>query len=170
MYDFTIWKDHVTSPSNCYTLTPNSDGTYTIAIAGTVMQQGTAQDQQHFNNIEAGVVDAHAAVNIILNALRQTQWRVDDVESWIAHHKIVEFGEAELSNTQKFPFNNSMKSIVLSTAQSGDYIVETEVVEFDGNVGEVEVSSKLSNGFKLAYTGSASYAVIDYIVIGGFEE
>ena len=37
-----------------------------------------------------------------------------------------------------------------------------------GNIGEVQVSDRQVNGFKLSYTGSAPSAEITYMVIGGF--
>lgn len=51
---------------------------------------------------------------------------------------------------------------------SRDYIVITEASNVCCNLGQIEVSDKLSNGFKVAYTGSATAATINYIVIGGY--
>ena len=50
---------------------------------------------------------------------------------------------------------------------STGYLVMTELVKSDGPVGDIEVSEKLVNGFKLAYNGSAKSATIKYIAIGG---
>lgn len=50
---------------------------------------------------------------------------------------------------------------------STSYLVMTELVKSDGPVGDIEVSEKLVNGFKLAYNGSAKSATIEYIAIGG---
>ena len=55
MYQKTDWRDHVTDKPGLYIITDNKDGTWTITPAGKVMQQGTPQDQEHFNNIENGV-------------------------------------------------------------------------------------------------------------------
>lgn len=38
----------------------------------------------------------------------------------------------------------------------------------NGNVGEIVVTDKLTNGFKLAFTGSASSVTVKYTVIGGY--
>ena len=155
MYQYTDWKDHVTLPANCFKITDNGNGTVTITPAGTVMQQGTSQDQTHFGNLEKGMLDAHTAALLLLNFARQNAWEV-------------ERGTKKLTNSAKYPFNNSQSSVALSLGrENGDYIVLTEVVETDGNVGEVVVSDKLTNGFKLAFTGSATTATINYIVIGG---
>ena len=63
---------------------------------------------------------------------------------------------------------NSKKSVSLGKNMgSTSYLVMTELVKSDGPVGDIEVSEKLVNGFKLAYNGSAKSATIKYIAIGG---
>lgn len=156
MYNLTLWKDHVTTRSGYYTITDNGDGTYKIEPAGTVMQQGTPQDQVNFNNIESGIFDAHVAIGLLLNASRQNMWEI-------------ERGTVELTNSGTYPFNNSQKSVALSASkENGDYFVLTEVTDFDGNVGEIAITNKLSNGFKIAFTGSAKSVTVNYTVIGGY--
>lgn len=94
-------------------------------------------------------------------------WTVRDMQEWIAAHDF-EIGTVELENTLKFPFNNSKQSVSLTRTRSDtNYVVLTEVTAFDGNVGEVEVSGKLSNGFQIGYTGSASSVTVKYYVMGG---
>ena len=203
MYDWTKWLDHVTSPSNRFNLVKNDDGTYTITPAGTVMQEGTPQDQEHFNNMEGGILDAHITAGLIFNALRQLEWAheeqaetftgatlldvdvvtrlilnlarqnkwdIEDIQKWISDHDSFETGTVTLTNSLKFPFNNSKRSVSLSkTRNTTNYVVLTEVSSFTGNVGEIEVSDKLLNGFKIAHTGSSSSVTVKYVVIGGFE-
>jgi len=157
MYNPTPWKDHVTNPSNCFNITKNDDDTYQITRAGTVMQQGTPQDAAHFTNQEDGIWELFACYGLLLNYARQMGW---DVER----------GSINLTNTAKpYPFNNSQKTVALQMQRpSRDYIVITEASNVKGNLGQIEVSDKLSNGFKIAYTGSATAATINYIVIGGY--
>jgi hypothetical protein len=156
MYDWTKWLDHVLNPANRYTVVQNGDGTWTITPAGTVQQQGTPQDQVRFNNIENGIVDAHVAVGLILNYARQNSWEV-------------ETGTVVLTNTLSFPFNDSIKTVSLSKRkETTGYLVLTEIVSATGNVGEIEITDKLINGFKIAYTGSAKAVTVKYTVIGGF--
>ncbi len=156
MYQRTYWEDEVRSPSNRYNVTNNADGTKTITKAGTVMQQGTFQDQQHFNNMEVGITDTQIAVMMLINAMRQNEWEI-------------ERGQVSLTNNAVYPQNNSVQSVALQLPkESGDYVVLTEVVSYSGNVGEVVVSDQLANGFKIGYTGSAASAVIKYTVIGGY--
>ncbi len=75
-------------------------------------------------------------------------------------------GTATLTNALEFPFNGSQQTVSLATAQDNTlYDVETEVVSSVGSVGEIEVSDRQVNGFKLAYTGGASSATIAWTVI-----
>lgn len=169
MYDWTKWLDHVTDPSNRYTLVDNGDGTFTISRTGTVMQQGTPQDQVRFNNIENGIVDAHLAVDLLLNYTKQRDWAHTDKETELSSETIGEVGTVTLSNSETFPFNNSQVSVSLTKARSTlNYIVIAEVTAATGNVGEIVISDKLVNGFKIAFTGSATSATVKYKVIGGF--
>lgn len=126
--------------------------------------------------------DIRTAISTMLLAYRQSSWQIGSLTPLLSlnigqrlnaleAHLAVEIGTKALTNTQKFPFNNSQQSIALTNTQSnGDYIVMTEVVSAYGNVGEVEVTDKLTNGFKIAYTGSAPSVTIRYVVIGGFTE
>ena len=156
MYDWTKWQDHVTNPANLFNVVDNGDGTWTITPAGTVMQQGTPQDQVRFNNIENGIVDAYIATGLLLNYARQNSWEI-------------ETGEITLTNSLAFPFNNSIQTVSLSKGKENPgYIVLIEIVSASGNVGEIEITDKLINGFKIAYTGSAKSVTVKYTVLGGF--
>ena len=157
MYEPTAWRNHVTDKPGRYNITKNDDdGTYNITRAGEVMQEGTPQDQAHFNHLEDGVFDAHIAIELLLNALRQQSWEI-------------ETGEITLTNTQAFPFNNSVKTVNLQThRENGEYIVIPVASAPTGNIGDIVVSDRLTNGFKLAYTGSAPSVTVKYTVIGGY--
>jgi len=165
MYNWTKWLDHVTDPSNRFTVVDNGDGTWTIAPTGTVMQQGTPQDQVRFNNIEDGIVDAHAAVALLLNFSRQQGWEQEDIEQEL----IGELGTVTLNNSEAFPFNNSLVSVSLTKLRKTlNYIVIVEVPAATGNVGEIVVTDKLINGFKIGFTGSSKSVTVNYKVIGGY--
>ncbi len=165
MYDWTIWLDHVTDPSNRFTVVQNGDGTWTITPAGTVMQQGTPQDQVRFNNIEKGIVDAHAIALLLLNFARQRGWELDDLKA----ESVGEVGTVTLTNSSGFPFNNSQITESLATARkTANYIVIPEIIAASGNPGEIVITDKLVNGFKIAFTGSATSVTVKYKVIGGF--
>ncbi len=90
--------------------------------------------------------------------------------NYVREHEItMEHGTVTLTNTLDFPFNDSKQTVSLVAVQpSNRYAVITRIASSTGNAGEVEVSDKLVNGFKLNTTGGASSAVVEYIVIGGY--
>ena len=107
-------------------------------------------------------LDKDTAVTLLINALRQHEWQNEE------DALICEQGTVTLTNTGSFPFNNSQQTIALvKTQKNVKYAVIAEVKSANGNPGEAVVSDKQVNGFKLAFTGSAKSAVVEYIVIGG---
>ena len=109
-----------------------------------VIQEGTDQSAGHFNNMEEGISDAHLATAILLISASLSADQVATEEQTIT-----------LENSESFPFNNSVET------------VEAEVLEHDGNVGDVKIFSRLLNGFKVAYDGSAKTATIKLRIKGG---
>lgn len=157
MFPFVIWVDEVTEYENRFIETKNEDGTVSHAkYPGKVMQLGTPQDATHFNRMEQGIFGAHLAIEILRQAL--------------ANQRIVfEKGTIELKNSLGYPFNNSCQTIPLKeVSDTTTYTVICEIASSDGIVESLVVTDKLVNGFKLAYTGSAKSAVINYTVIGGY--
>ena len=50
-----------------------------------------------------------------------------------------------------------------------DYTVETEIVDYTGGFpGDIVITEKLLNGFKMAHTGSAKSVTVKVYVKGGF--
>ncbi len=79
-------------------------------------------------------------------------------------------GIITLFNTKQYPFNNSQQTAALDIPRDNpDYTVQTEVISSTGEVGDILISDKAINGFKIAFTGSATQAVIRYSVTGGLE-
>lgn len=110
--------------------------------------------------------DLEGSVGLILNELRQHEWA--DKAAIENLTPLTEEGSVSLSNKQAFPFNDSVKSVSLTKRQPDTkYIVIYEIVSAQGNPGEIKISDKLVNGFKIEYTGSASSVVVKYAVIGG---
>lgn len=106
--------------------------------------------------------DGDIASKLLINALRQHIWSSED------NAMICENGTATLTNSRKFPFNNSMSTIALANRQRNTkYVVIAEVVTVAGNIGDVVISDKQVNGFKMGFTGGAASATVNYIVIGG---
>lgn len=107
-------------------------------------------------------LDKDTAFSLLLNAFRQHKWQNE------ADAPVCESGEKSLTNTASYPFNNSQQTVALATNQKNTkYAVIAQIKSAVGNPGEVVVFDKQINGFKLAFTGSASSAVVEYIVIGG---
>lgn len=80
----------------------------------------------------------------------------------------MEIGTVTLVNTKPYPFNDSVQTVALkSSRKNQDYMIQTEVVTTVGEVGDITISGKAVNGFKLAFTGSATQAVIRYYITGG---
>ena len=107
-------------------------------------------------------LDKDTAVELLLNALRQHIWQNED------DALICEEGTVTLTNTGAYPFNNSQQTVALvKTQKNTKYAVIAQIRSANGNPGEAVATDKQVNGFKLAYTGSAKSAVVEYIVIGG---
>lgn len=156
-----FWQDHVTEFDDRFKEITNDDGTITHQpVEGEVIQQGTPQNAANFNDLEerawaAGQLAAEAARAIVLH-----QRELNKLSSVS--------GVVELSNSQQYPFNNSVKTVALiQQMETTDYTVDVDVVFASGDVGKITVTDKQMNGFKLAYTGSAVSAKLNYAVKGG---
>jgi len=168
LYLWTNWVDETDQYEDRYTETMNPDGTIShVKVRGEVYVEGTPQDAAHFNNMEAGIVDAHVGADQILIGLRQNTWRIEALEKATDQ----ETGVKTLTNSAEFPFNNSIVTVPLTIVRDNlNYIVEVIKVEPTGGpVGEVEISDRQVNGFKMAFTGSATSVKVTYAVIGGFD-
>lgn len=163
MYDWTQWQDHVTEFENRYKEIDNGDGTIMHeAVEGEVLQQGTPQSATNFNHMEDGISNAGELAALLAIETIHMQQRAAD-----------EAGETlllTLTNNQQYPFNNSVQTVALKTERNHlDYTVTAEVLEHSGGcVGDIEVSEKLVNGFKIAHTGSATEVKLKVFVKGGF--
>ena len=167
MYLWTNWVDETDQYEDRYTETLNPDGTIThVKVRGEVYVEGTPQDAAHFNNMESGILDSHVGADQILIGLRQATWRVEALEKATDQ----ETGEKTLTNSQQFPFNNSKVTVPLTVTRDNlNYIVEVIKVEATGGpAGDIDISERQVNGFKMAFTGSAASVKVTYAVIGGF--
>lgn len=161
-YKRTTWQDHVTEYSNRYNETTNPDGSIThTPVEGEVIQQGTPQNAANFNNMEEGIFAADQLATEAARMAKVNSRGLDAVK-----------GEAistTLTNSQKYPFNNSQKTVSLTQKKTtNDYVVEIELVSATGGgVGDFIVTDKLLNGFKLAFTGAATSVSVICHVKGG---
>lgn len=160
------WKDRIVERPRTYTETHNQDGSRTDTPApGEIQEPGTQISATNLNQMDRGTQDAKMANTLVLNALRQIGWRTEDLEK----ATIQETGSKVLTNTKNFPFNDSKTTVALTNVRENlNYIVVIVGVTGNGNIGEVEVSDRLVNGFKLAFTGSAKSVTVQYAVIGGY--
>lgn len=168
-YQLTEWLDEVDQYEDIFveessTVAPGA--VKHTKYRGTVQQVGTPMNAARFNNMEGGIFDAHVAQDLMINGLRQLGWRTDDLERATDQ----ETGTVTLTNSLQFPFNNSIATVPLTVVRDNlNYIVEVIKVEpVGGPAGDVDVSERQVNGFKIAFTGSASSVKVTYAVIGGF--
>lgn len=120
-------------------------------------QDGQVLTGQAMDDIDQAIYDLDAGQTTLNNQMQKL--------------RVVETGSTTMTNSQEFPFNNSRKTVALVTPQANsDYLVDVEVDEANGNVGEVIVSSRMTNGFAIEFTGSATSVSVNYFVIGGFTE
>lgn len=161
------WKDRIVQRPRTYTEAYNQDGSRTDTPApGEIQEQGTQISATNLNQMDHGVQDAKISAEQILIALRQIDWRVEDLEK----ATVQETGTKTLTNTKNFPFNDSKASVALTnTRENKNYVVVIVEATGSGNIGEIEVSDRLTNGFKLAFTGSAKSVTVKYAVIGGYD-
>lgn len=173
LYIPTIWIDRQVERPRTYTDVRNQDGSRTDTPApGQVRQNGTQFSATNMNHIEQGVQDAHIAEALMVIAHMQNVARIEALEK----ATVQEVGTVTLTNTvngsalKNFLFNNSQKSVALTNRRDNlNYMVVIVGITGGGNVGEVEVTDRLVNGFKLAYSGSAASVAVTYAVIGGYE-
>ena len=160
------WKDRIVQRPRTYTETRNQDGSRTDTPApGEIQEPGTQISATNLNQMDFGIQDAKIAATLMMNRLRQNEWRTDHLEK----ATVQEVGEATLTNSAKFPFNNSKQTVALTNTRDNlNYTVVIVSVTGNGNVGDVEVTDRLVNGFKIAHTGSAKSVTVQYAVIGGY--
>ena len=163
MYQPTIWQDHVTEFENRYTESRNDDGSIThTPVEGEIIQQGTPQSARNFNHMEDGISNAGELAALMAAEHIHQQQSIKDLAG--------ETMTVTMTNSQAYPFNNSQATVSLAQTRNHlDYTVTAEVVEYSGGFpGEIEISAKLLNGFKVAFTGSAASVIVKLYVKGGF--
>lgn len=140
MYQMNEWIDQVKNP----------DGS--IAVVGTPFTRNRG------SVTEKGVFETFIEADVLTQEMLQRKRELEN--------STPEIGQVTLTNNQGYPFNNSKVTVNLKKARNTlDYTVS---VEYSGtNAGDVNVSDKQLNGFKLEYTGSAASVTVKYYVKGG---
>ena len=172
MYERTFWLDHVEDQG------------------GEVIQEGTPLDQAHFNKMEVGIEDANLAHKIVMIFARWIERRLADIEGTSETHTTdiagikakdtaqdgrltaAEVKEVTLTaNSNPWPFCNDDKNVILTTVRkSTNYTVDVYVKSVaDGRLGDITVSGKGTNSFKVRHDGSAKTVVLTLKITGGMK-
>ena len=148
MYHRTHWLDHVEDQT------------------GAVIQQGTLQDQAHFNNMEVGIADANFATEGYLQLRRKVEHDSAEIFAEI----LGETHTVTLTNSKAFPFNSTVSSPVTVALKQNRrnlyYSVEATVVTVSGGLAG-DITDKALNGFKVAFDGSAKSVTLELKIKGG---
>lgn len=156
------WKDHVVENPERYKVTDLGNGLQKMEKSpGEIVQQGTPMNAKNFNDMDLAAIEAILMSSENSRLIRHLLLKTEALEG--------EQLQITLNNAQKYPFNNSKKTVPLSQNKNKKtYSVMVEVLsKTGGSIGDIEVTDKLLNGFKIAYTGSASQVVVNCIVQGG---
>lgn len=127
---------------------------------GNLMQEGTLHDEVNMNRIEDGINESNILATMLLQQGIQQKKTLSDLEG--------ENGQVSLSNSETHPFNNSIKTVALEKPRDTlNYRVTVEILSANGIVGDIIITDKQLNGFKIAHTGSAKSVTIKYYIQGG---
>lgn len=140
-YERTFWVDHVTDQNE------------------EVLQYGTLLDQEHFNNIEEGLSDAGLALALVQFKQMQDGYQYED-ETHIVNLAM---------ENMPWPFNNKATTVGLKNLRENvNYGVEVSVISYSGGrLGNIIVTDRACNGFKLVHDGSATSVTVGVRVSGG---
>ncbi len=154
MYHRTHWLDHVTDQT------------------GAVIQQGTLQDQAHFNNMEEGVADANFAAQILTEGYLQLRRIQEHNDAEIFAEILGETHTVTLTNGKAFPFNSTVSSpttvALTKNRRNLYYSVEATATQVSGGLlGDIHITGKALNGFKVSFDGSAKSVTLELKIKGG---
>ena len=149
------------------------------AIAGTLEGKADSTEtdairQEAETNRRASVLaENDAKVSSALVAFgNMQQQRLNDAQfNLIASEALGESHTVTLTNTQKYPFNSTVDSpvtVALTTRRKNlFYSVEPEITANVGPVGEIRVTNKQLNGFKVSFDGCGKSVTVILRVKGG---
>lgn len=162
MRNLVNWVDEEVEYPRRYTETDAGNGMVNLTRApGEVRKEGTPQNAANFNAMDLAAFEAMLIGNENTRLLLQAMRDIDGLKGLTI--------DVEFTNSQAYPFNNSQKTVALTALRNTDnYYVVPEVLEYSGGfIGDFEITDKLLNGFKIAYSGSAKSAKVRCHVIGG---
>ena len=162
MRELVNWKDQEAEFPNRYQETDLGNGYIQhTAAPGKIRVPGTPQNAHNFNTMDLAAFEA-----MLMSAENERHIRMmNDKLDGLVGEKI----QVTLKNTDKYPFNSSSATVQLGTVRNkNDYTVDTEIVSYSGGfVNGISISDKLLNGFKIAFSGSATNVVVNCYVRGG---
>ena len=160
-YQLLTWVVEARIPQRTFTMVTNADGTITLTPAGTEIKKGTPLAAVTFQRMEYGVMDGMGLGAFLADMQLKLQNKVESL--------VGEAHTVTLTNTKSYPFNNSQTTIAMTTKRNTkDYKVLCEIVDKSPEgVGDVIISDKQLNGFKIRYTGAATSVTMNLYVIGG---
>ena len=161
--DPILWQDDVRDPANTFTVVDNGDNTKTIERAGELIQPGTPQSAANFNAMQNIAFEALMIATMLVQEARQHQRSIEALNEEFVGQALT----VEMTNSLVYPFNNSKKTVSIETRDDTDYRVEVEVQGATGNVGDIYITDKTVNTFKIQYTGSATSVTVKCFVTGG---
>lgn len=128
---------------------------------GKVIQQGTPVSQKQLNRMEAGIQTAlGSTATLAVQNLQFIQKLTEEYEK---------MGKQKIKQGSVTVTEGNYAKVVLDGFVQYDapnYQVLTEIIAGDlGLIGEIQVYDKISNGFKIKYTGSAKEAKINWTLI-----
>lgn len=171
MFDILTWLDHAITPDKTYTLVDNGDGTVTLTPYGTVIQQGTNLSAANFNRMEEGILDAGLAASILGFGKLQHDRQTDEHTALMDSEVLGETKTVTLTNSASYPFNSTVDnpvSVALSTTRKNLYYsVEASVASHTGEVGDIHITDKALNGFKVSFDGSGKSVTLTLRIKGG---
>lgn len=133
----------------------------------TSLETTSQTHAQDITALQASVAEADLRLHELHFAESMTAIHVTQLDRILMEERF----KVTLTNTLAFPFNstvNSPATIALAKVRdNAEYSVEPEVLSHTGPVGEIEVTEKARNGFKVSYSGSGSSVTLLVKVKGG---
>ena len=131
------------------------------------LQSASQTHTEEIESLQAVAVEGDKSLFDLRFAAAQTAIHAAQLDRTLIEERF----KVTLTNTLAFPFNSTLNSpttIALSAVRDNtEYSVEPEVLSHTGPVGEIEVTEKARNGFKITYSGSGSSVTLLVKVKGG---
>jgi len=120
----------------------------------------------HVDDITVQAAANELAVREIVASLIQDERQIAKL---VRAASATETGTVTLTNSKEYPFNNSRVTVAITNTRDNlFYDVETSVTAYSGGPpGDIIVSDKQLNGFKLEFDGSAKSVTVAYKIKEG---